>query len=221
VGILTTVERSIRGLVEGAFGKAFGGRVHPAEIAKALLARMRETECPSGHRPIVANQYTIRLSRADFAAIEQIRPEVQAELLHLLRVTADSEDWDMPGPLRVGWDPDPRLSEGQMFIEAEFVAGLPRGWLRVIRGPLEGREFALNQAETTIGRAPGNHIVLQDSDVSRLHAVVHAVGDRFILEDRESTNGTYVNHKQVTHARLATGDLIELGGTILAFERGV
>lgn len=220
MGILTTVERSIRGLVEGAFGKAFGGRVHPAEIAKALLARMRETERPSGGRSIVANQYTIRLSRSDFAAIEQIRPEVQAELLRLLRVTADSEDWDMLGPLRVGWDPDPRLSEGQMSIEAQFVAGLPRGWLRVIRGPMEGREFALNQAETTIGRASENQIVLKDSDVSRLHAVVHAVGDRFVIEDRGSTNGTYVNHNPVTQARLATGDLIELGGTILAFERG-
>jgi len=221
VGILTTVERSIRGLVEGAFGKAFGGRVHPAEIAKALLARMRETERAAAHRSLVANQYTIRLSRSDFAAVEQIRSDVQAELLHLLRMTADSEDWDMVGPLQVRWDPDPRLSEGQMSIGAEFVAGLPRGWLRVIRGPLAGREFALNGAETTIGRAPENQIALQDSDVSRCHAVIHAVGDRFVLEDRGSTNGTYVNQSRVAHARLTSGDLVELGGTILAFERGV
>ena len=43
----------------------------------------------------------------------------------------------------------------------------------------------------TVGRDPGNDIILRDPKVSRHHAEITLRGDKFLLVDR-STNGTFV-----------------------------
>jgi chromosome segregation ATPase len=64
---------------------------------------------------------------------------------------------------------------------------------------------------TTIGRAPESNLCLKDSSVSRRHAVV-TIGSRgAFIEDIHSVNGVTVNRERIRHARLADGDVIELG----------
>ncbi len=64
---------------------------------------------------------------------------------------------------------------------------------------------------TTIGRAPESDLCLKDSSVSRRHAVVTIGPKGAFIEDIRSVNGVTVNRQRIRHARLADGDVIELG----------
>lgn len=55
--------------------------------------------------------------------------------------------------------------------------------------------YILNdQHKITIGRAPGNTIVIPESTVSSFHATIEFIGGRFRLEDNHSSNGTFINN---------------------------
>lgn len=74
-----------------------------------------------------------------------------------------------------------------------------------------GRRHALKTGATQIGRLDDNDIVLDDSRVSRHHAVVIDTGTKFIINDLRSANGVYVQHKRIhTSATLNDGDHIRI-----------
>ncbi len=60
-----------------------------------------------------------------------------------------------------------------------------------------GTSFAVEQPTIRIGKAPENDVVLDHPTVSRNHLVVKRQGDRFLVEDLGSTNGTFVDGAQI------------------------
>ena len=78
--------------------------------------------------------------------------------------------------------------------------------------------FPLPEPGTTIGRGEDNHIGLNDPNISRHHAKVHAKDNMWVIKDLESTNGMTVNGAQVKHAVLKNGDEICMGPFIFVFE---
>jgi len=87
---------------------------------------------------------------------------------------------------------------------------------------LLGKRFVLESSPLRIGRGPDNHIVLEGDSVSRRHTHLERRGPGawYAVDDR-STNGTYVNEDQVSgEVRLANGDRIKVGPTILKFLSG-
>jgi diguanylate cyclase (GGDEF)-like protein len=92
--------------------------------------------------------------------------------------------------------------------------------LVTIYGPDLGRQHPLGNEETSIGRGPENDIVIDLDNVSRRHARVVKSADGFRIEDLESTNGTYVNDREIESEPLRHGDLVKIGGAILKFLRG-
>jgi hypothetical protein len=82
-----------------------------------------------------------------------------------------------------------------------------------------GRLYPLTGAITRIGRFTDNDIVLDDTDVSRHHAVITDTGTGFVLTDLRSTNGVEAQgHRIRGSATLAEGDRIRIGGYELTFE---
>ena len=71
----------------------------------------------------------------------------------------------------------------------------------------------------TIGRAKKNDVIIQDPSVSGHHAKIDPVGDRFVLIDLQSKNGTFVNEKLVISHWLKHGDIINLGDHHLIFNQ--
>ncbi|HYZ85587.1 MAG TPA: FHA domain-containing protein, partial [Bryobacteraceae bacterium] len=63
----------------------------------------------------------------------------------------------------------------------------------------------------SIGRNPENHIVLRDSRVSRTHARIVAVDGALVVEDLQSSHGTWINGQRVASHVLEDGDKIEFG----------
>ena len=69
-----------------------------------------------------------------------------------------------------------------------------------------------------IGRAVDNDIVITSKRVSREHAFIQKEGRKWMLEDRNSANGTFLNGDRVlTPVELRDGDQISIGGIILTF----
>jgi pSer/pThr/pTyr-binding forkhead associated (FHA) protein len=73
----------------------------------------------------------------------------------------------------------------------------------------------LGTERITVGRSDGNTIVLaDDSQVSRVHAVVEQLGGAWSVRDVNSRNGTFVNGTRVSgEARLSAGDELRIGRT--------
>lgn len=70
----------------------------------------------------------------------------------------------------------------------------------------------------TVGRRPDNDIVLYDGFVSRHHATLEKRGDRYVVNDNNSTFGTFVNEERVTEKEIKYGDSLKFGtNIILAF----
>lgn len=65
----------------------------------------------------------------------------------------------------------------------------------------------------TIGRDPGNDIILRDPKVSRHHAEIVFERGFFVLHDLASANGTYVNGKRVRVAPLTHGAKLRMGNS--------
>ncbi|MEZ4406997.1 MAG: FHA domain-containing protein [Polyangiales bacterium] len=63
-----------------------------------------------------------------------------------------------------------------------------------------------------------NEVVLNDSTVSRFHAQIDLAGADWVINDRQSNNGVWVNDARVTEQRLAPGDVVRMGGVLLRFE---
>jgi len=73
------------------------------------------------------------------------------------------------------------------------------------------KEVQLTKERTTLGRRPYNDLVIDNLAVSGEHAAFVLEGAQTVVEDLNSTNGTYVNGKAVRRQALAPGDLVEIG----------
>ncbi len=83
-------------------------------------------------------------------------------------------------------------------------------WLQVSDGA-NPRRVAIEKDVFTIGRRAGNDLKLSATDVSREHAEIARQGEQFVLRDRRSKFGTFVNGARVTEHPLRHGDTIRLG----------
>jgi len=88
-----------------------------------------------------------------------------------------------------------------------------------------GVVFPIQKAKTTLGRDESNDICLNDSLVSKFHAVIEITVSHekngiyeYILQDLESTNNTYVNNQLINLHRLSEGDHIRIGMHDFSFD---
>jgi hypothetical protein len=109
----------------------------------------------------------------------------------------------------------PELPESLDPLEALGVHGAAL----IVRsgGGRAGETFPLQATPTTIGRSPDCAIFLDDVTVSRKHAVFSQQGERWVLEDQGSLNGTFVNRDRVETTELSDGDDLQIGKYRLTF----
>jgi len=102
-----------------------------------------------------------------------------------------------------------RISERQPFIEEGRSLFLKEGQT--------GKVFPLPGPEVIIGRS-GTEITVDDPEVSRRHCLVKVFGDRLVIVDLGSTNGTFIGGKRVMTGNLGIGEQFTIGNTTLIFD---
>jgi hypothetical protein len=89
--------------------------------------------------------------------------------------------------------------------------------LRVLEGADRGRSYDQLPTPVTIGREEGNSVQLNDERISRFHLKIQEDGDKLVLTDLESTNGTKVNGEDIQLRILRFGDTISVGRSRLLY----
>ena len=105
---------------------------------------------------------------------------------------------------------------GLMIGIVELLAR--EAWVKMLTGPLAGKEFVLYKNPTLIGSSPKSDIYLfKDAEVEPTHAELRTVGEGYELADRSTPSGTFLNGRRVTRQRLQSGDQVRIGKTVFNF----
>jgi two-component system, cell cycle response regulator len=100
-----------------------------------------------------------------------------------------------------------------------LAKGPRRGILIEMSGSTAGRVHVLADGETTIGRGTDCTIMFDDTTLSRTHASIEGKDETYVLTDRESLNGCYVNLARQEKVALNHGDRVQFGtGVRLQFQ---
>ena len=90
-------------------------------------------------------------------------------------------------------------------------------FLRITKGPCEGLSIPLREFPVLVGRdvqsVKKGGVNLADDKASEHHLLIHRKGSSFMLEDLQSTNGTFLNGRSVEKADVQLRDIIALGST--------
>ncbi|MDR1713558.1 MAG: FHA domain-containing protein [Coriobacteriales bacterium] len=109
-----------------------------------------------------------------------------------------------------------RPDEGDSgVLDPSSGCGKPR--LTLTKGPLKGEVFYLDSFPVVIGRDPGADIFLNNMTVSRRHAIIERLGNKIVVRDNSSLNGTWVDGKIVDQAELEENTLLQVGTFSMRF----
>ena len=122
---------------------------------------------------------------------------------------------DVPAPAASPAGPETPVPAPASKIEPEPKT-FPRNAYLVLQGT---RVIPLNQPLIKIGRQLDNHIILEDPRVSRSHAQIKLVNERFVIFDMNSTGGTFVNGQRTSQSVLYPGDVVSLAGVVFIFSQ--
>jgi hypothetical protein len=91
-------------------------------------------------------------------------------------------------------------------------------WLKVVTGPLRGKEFSFDRSPIRLGSSTRNEIYLfRDPKIDPVHAEITRLRDTYELADLGSSTGTFVNGRRIKRARLAEGDRITIGDSAFLY----
>lgn len=92
--------------------------------------------------------------------------------------------------------------------------------LVIVSGPREGMEIDLPDEQLTIGRSSESGLVIRDDYTSNHHARLMLWGDHWVVEDLDSTNGTFLDGNRVTSpTEVRPGVPVTIGTTIFELRR--
>jgi hypothetical protein len=243
---ITFLERLAENLVEGGFARALKPKLQPVQMAKALAREMATTQMVGPHGPMVANHYSVLLNSTDFAQFAGFQVNLERELAGYLRgyaarrglrpIRAITVSMEEASDVRLGRIRTDAVMLDSPLPRAEPFAGFQRGDLTMempivtasptLPAPQQcpamlisasGEQMLITQASTTIGRSIENDVILESRSVSRHHAQIRWEADRYLLEDVESTNGTFASGQKVRHHVLSDGEEISFGGILFVF----
>jgi hypothetical protein len=119
VGVLQRFERRLEGMVGLAFARIFKGKVHPAEIAKALQREADEQRSVVGEGRVLApNIYVVRLGETDFEHLGQWSDQLAAELADMVAEHIDGEGYQIFDKVSVRLERDPDLPTGVFEVSS-------------------------------------------------------------------------------------------------------
>jgi hypothetical protein len=234
MGVLRNFENRLERGIEGFFKAAFRSGLQPIELAKRILREMEANKTVGVREVWVPNRYELVVSSEDRERFSGAEGALVRELETVVTEGARENGWGLVARPQVVFETDEGLKRGDLVVRPELTeapgppaagseaAGsvpLPDGVGARLVLTDDGREWSLDRDRSVIGRLSGSEIEVDDPGASRRHAEIRRQGDRYVVVDLGSTNGTLVNDSPVSEATLEDGDRITIGRTVLEFRR--
>jgi len=216
VGLLDSFERGLERAVNGAFAKTFKSGLQPVEIAAALRREVdTKAAIVSRDRILVPNEFTVKVSPADYDRITALGPTLVSEMTEIVQRHAVAQRYSFAGGIDIRFVPEPSLTQGLVEVQSATAQGEVQ-WTPVIE--VNGTRHELSRTRTVIGRGHEADITLDDAGISRMHVEILWDGKRAQVRDLGSTNGTKLDGVPLKQAALLEPDsLIELGRSRIVF----
>jgi hypothetical protein len=234
---VAAVERLLERAFERSTARLFRLRLRPVQVLRRVERAMEEGRRRDGSAMLVPNRFTVTLHPGDVTDDQAGLAMLAAELADGALEFARGRGYSLLARTHVLLATSARVAPGEVEVSGAFEAD-PRGRAdagpgaeamtrafarREVRAPRlllhgsrsgrPGPTVEVDGSLLTIGRDRTCDVVLGDSAVSRRHARLQARAGAVLIADLDSTNGTWVNGRQVTETALGDGDVIEIGGT--------
>ncbi|MDX2376260.1 DUF3662 domain-containing protein [Microbacterium sp. LRZ72] len=215
MGLLDSFEKGLERAVNGAFAKTFRSGIQPVEIASALRRELdTKSAIVSRDRILAPNTLSVSLGTDDAARMAGLGEAVLDELRQLVEKHAKAQGYTFAGPVTVTLTTDAALSPGTLRVQSATQEGQV-SWRAVI--DVAGARHPLTQGRTVIGRGSDADITIADSGTSRKHVEILWDGERAMVRDLGSTNGTTLDGERVSQAALAPDATVRIGRTDIVF----
>lgn len=223
------LEQWIEGSVSRFFDSQLTSMALASNLVKSMEREVRTNQSGIRHAP---EHYTVYLNPSSLERLQADIFEISGSLIDGLEKMAEQYGYILYDKVSVEFNSDPdlhtweirsfasyqpdELDETQRFNQGNIhkTLQLPQGAFLIIDG---GRHFALDKPVINIGRRADNHIVLDNSRVSRVHAQLRVRDGRYILIDVGSKTGTFVHGQRITQHILRTGDVITIAKIELVY----
>lgn len=215
MGLLDSFERGLERAVNGAFAKTFRSGIQPVEIAAALRSELdTKAAVVARDRILAPNTFSVRLAAADDERMRAIGQPLVDELVELVTSHARAQGYTFAGPVSVSLRRDDALSTGTLRVDASTAQGSV-SWRGVV--DIDGKRHPLVKARTVIGRGSDADITIPDAGTSRRHVEILWDGERAMVRDLGSTNGTLLAGRKVTESPLPPDSTVRIGRTDIVF----
>lgn len=215
MGLLDSFEKGLERAVNSAFAKTFRSGIQPVEIASALRRELdTKAAVVSRDRILAPNSLTVRLSPTDDEKMATLGSALGAELDTLVQKHAKAQGYSFAGPVTITIRRDDSVPTGTIGIDSGTASGQV-SWRAVV--DVEGKRHPLTKSRTIIGRGSDADITIADSGTSRKHVEILWDGERAMVRDLGSTNGSFLNGQKVGEAALAPDSTVRIGRTDIVF----
>lgn len=215
MGLLDSFEKGLERAVNSAFAKSFRSGIQPVEIAAALRTELdAKAAVVSRDRILVPNAFEVRMSPADAERMRSLGSTLEGELHNLVEKHAKTQGFSFAGPVTIALSADVQLPTGTLRVASQTAAGTV-SWRGVVE--IEGKRHPLTKGRTVIGRGTDADITISDAGTSRRHVEILWDGERAMVRDLNSTNGTQLDGRKISEAPLPQDSVVTIGRTDIVF----
>ncbi|MCT9819443.1 DUF3662 and FHA domain-containing protein [Microbacterium sp. W1N] len=216
MGLLDSFEKGLERAVNSAFAKTFRSGVQPVEVASALRSELDvKAAVVSRDRILAPNTFEVRLAPADAERMASLGSTLVNDLHRLVEEHAKKQGFSFAGPVAISLAADEQLSTGTLRVDSRTAAGGEVAWRGVV--DIAGTRHPLVKSRTVIGRGSDADITIADAGTSRRHVEILWDGERAMVRDMNSTNGTKLNGTKVSEAALPPDSVVTIGRTDIVF----
>lgn len=230
--ILNSLETRLQTLIEGSTARFLQLGSDQVNLSLQLVTAMETGIQRDEHgSPIAPNLFTLFVHPFEASSVleDQALLDELAELIFLSGTEAGLIFYTHP-TIRIKTDPEleqyelniiPEIRSGHLSKTSTMAVNIDETVERIFPNAflLVGGErvYSLTEPVVNIGRRVDNHLVIDDNRISRLHAQLRIINNKYVIFDLDSTGGTFVNDNVIQQHTLETGDVISLAGVPLVF----
>lgn len=213
------------------------GGIRPISIGRALLHQLDTQFEGLGNNGALAPKYVITLHPEDALELNPFKTALLDELRQAVTHHASIEGYALSVEVEIKLETDTSVKRGTCTVvsnsdlssASEPTVDRPKQNIESTKLNIPAKEatIVLGNGEriplvgelAIVGRQSDCQIIIDDNNVSRMHAEIRRTTDGWVVTDRGSTNGSKVNGETIVGGRLlVNGDTIAFGSSLVQFE---